>query len=337
MKNILNRKKSFELPFSWLFALVAGAFIIFLAIYATTRLINTEQTTATSAAASDVANLLNPIVNGITSARATHLDFNKETRLYFSCEKTSFNSPIFGRQMISFSEESGFLKKWTAPGANISRYNKYIFTDDVEQGKTFYIYSKPFYAGFRVDDLIMMTSKNYCFVAPPKDVEEEIIMLSMKNINSSNDIAGCKKGSVSVCFGQAYAGECNISVIGECQEGCRTEYDFGFVEKDKLRMHYFGNLMYAAIFSSPRIYECNNVRLANKMNSLALLYKDKIGILKTKGCNSNTAEDMNQIVEDTKKIDSSLKFSQLYPQIKQMDDTACNEKACVLYSPEYCA
>lgn len=340
-RHLLKGKRAFEMPFSWLFAMIAGAFIIFIAIYTASRLITTEQSFGSTTAAKDISNLLNPITNGVTSAASQKpIQFTKETRLYFNCEKPGPRSinQIFGREIISFSEKSGFLSSWTKPGANISRYNKYVFSDNIEQGKIFYIYSKPFFAGFRVDDIIMMTAKDYCFVAPPQAIGEEIAMLGMKNINSSNSIQGCKKGSVSVCFGDSGSG-CNISVIGECTAGigeCKTEYDFGRVEKNGETLYYFGNLMYGAIFSSSRIYECNVARLTSKIHELALIYKDKLEILKTRGCDSNNAQNFASLEEETKTIDSSQKFSQLYPRLKQMDKIACDEVVCPLYEPEWC-
>lgn len=340
---MLKSKKAVELPFSWLFAMVAGAFIIFLAVYAVTKMVGTEQAVSGSAAAKDIANLLNPIGNGISGASPTHLDFPKETRIYLNCEKPGPRSlnPAFGRQIISFSEKSGFLKDWTSPGANISRYNRYIFSDDVEQGKKFYIYSKPFYLGFRVDDLIMMSPKIYCFVAPPQNIQEELALLNLENINYTQDMKACKKGSVSVCFGNDYSGDCNITVSGECTDysegACRTEYDYGTVKKNGYSVSYFGNLLYAAIFSSQKNYECNIARLSAKAQPLAQVYKDKIDILKTKGCSSNTEQYIQQIVEDSIKSDNSAKFLQLYSEIKEMNKIACHEKFCQLYSPEYCS
>ncbi len=338
-RRLLKCKRSFDLPFSWIFSAIAGAFIIFIAVYAAVRLVGTQQTEVTSEAAKDVANFLNPVVNSVSSAFATKMDFNKETKLQFGCEVSSRNSPTFGRQIIAFSEQSGFLNKWTDFGANISRYNKYVFADNIEQGKTVYIFSKPFYAGFRVDDLIMMTSKDYCFVAPPQFVEDEISMLGMKNVNTSSEISGCKKNSVSVCFDSGVNG-CNITVSGECENlgitNCKSEFDIGKVEKNSKTMYYFGSLMYGAIFSSPEIYECNIQRLAKKTNILASIYSDKINIMKLQGCSSNIEDDLNELAEKTKTITSSAKLMEIYSVLKTMDEKACNEKICAVYDPENC-
>ena len=76
-----SSKKAFDLPFSWLFSIVAGAFIIFIAIYATVHFVNPIVHTQQSVSAQELLNYLNPVVNGITSAYATKVTFNKNTRI----------------------------------------------------------------------------------------------------------------------------------------------------------------------------------------------------------------------------------------------------------------
>ena len=338
---LFSSKRSFDMPFSWLFAMIAGAFILFIAIYAATKFTSTGGQIASSESAKMIANLLNPAVSGIASSYTlAPLKFNKETRIHFSCEEKTSNSPIFGRQIIAFSEQSGFLSKWSAPGLNISRYNKYVFADNVEQGKTFYILVRPFYTGFKVDDLIMMSSKDYCFIAPPENIREEIDMMGAKNINSSNTIKECKKGSVSVCFNSENsfsAGECNVTISGECSESwCSNVYEMGTVVKNGITLNYAGNLMYAAIFSSPKIYNCNMVRLGNKIDQLSTLYSEKITIMKMRDCTSNTESDLLQINEASKIIKTSAEIVNIYSFGKVMDETACNEKICSVYEPETC-
>jgi len=341
IKQILQNKKSFDLPFSWLFAMIAGAFILFIAIYGATKFATTGTQLAYSESAKTIANLLNPAVSGVASSYSLKpLQFNRETRIYFSCEEKTSASPIFGRQLIAFSEQSGFLTKWSNPGTNISRYNKYIFADNIESGKTFYIFVRPFYTGFKVDDLIMISSKEYCFVAPPESIREDIDMSGFKNINSSNTIKECKKNSLSVCFNSENsfsADECNITITGECSESnCESEYDFGTVQKNGKTLNYAGNLMYAAIFSSPKIYDCNLARLGNKINQLSDLYLKKVEIMETRDCSSNTKEDLSTINEASKIIKSSGDLVGIYFLGKMMDKTACEEKICSVYEPETC-
>ena len=332
---MLKTKKAFDLPFSWLFAIIAGAFIILIAIYVTIQFVRTSQQTQYSEAALEISNYLNPVVNGITSAYATKINFRKETRLYFGCAATSQASPYFGKQTISFSEESGLIKKWNEPGAEISRYNKYVFADNIEQGKTLYLFSKPFFTGFRVDDLVFMGFNKYCFVSAPIIIEEEVENLALGNINVSNQLSLCGKDTRKVCFGFSDLA-CNISVFANCNDqNCESEYDTGYVLKNGKSLYYFKSLIYAAIFSSPEIYSCNIARLGKKIAELAEVYKGKIEIVKMKNCNSVISSQLETISTMAKNLDSSSKLLNTYQEAKTMDEIVCDEE-CKIYEPEKC-
>ena len=335
-RNLLCSKRSFELSFGMLFAIIAGAIIIFIAIYATTRFVRIEKYAAYSEAAKAIANLMNPVVSGITSAYATKIDFKKETRVYVNCSTESVFSPYFGRQIIAFSEESGIFKRWSEPGAEIARYNKYIFADSTEQGKKLYIFSKPFYLGFKVDDLIMLSMKDYCFVGAPGFVQEEIEDIGLENVNISGSIEKCKHDSVKVCFGFSTT-DCNVSVYGECsEEYCKTEYDTGRIVKNGKTVYYVGSLIYAGIFSSPEIYECNVKRLGKKTAELGSVYIDKIDIVKQKECNTVIEPFLEQIIVSSKNIKSSSNLININYQAKLMDEQNCNQMLCKIYSSEEC-
>jgi hypothetical protein len=328
MKN--TKKAAIEMSFSWIFAITVGAIIILMAIYATTKFVQTSQYAQYTSGAKDIGNLLNPVVNGVTSAYSTHVDFKKNTRVYISCSTQSTNSPIFGRQIIAFSEESSFLKKWGAPGANLSRYNKYIFSNNIEEGKRFYIFSKPFYAGYRVDDLIYFTAKKYCFIGAPEEIKEELDSINPGNFNFSINVLNCKD-SVNVCFGMLAAG-CNMTVIPDTPE----DYSSGQVRRqgESTLNFYSTPLMYAAIFSSPENYECNIKRLGNKINALGQIYKEEIEIVKSKNCNSA----ISPLIENIQRLSVNLtqfKIKEMYINAKDMDEQNCQSE-CQIYLPEKC-
>jgi hypothetical protein len=327
-----SKRAAIELSFSWIFAIIAGTFIILMAIYATTRFVQTSQYAQYSESAKNLGNLLNPVVNGVTSAYSTRIEFKKTTRIYLGCYETSTNSPLFGRQTIAFSEESGFLKKWTNPGANITRYNKYIFSDSMEQGKKFYIFSKPFYAGYRVDDLVYLTAKKYCFVGMPDSIKEEIESINPGNFNISNNIQTCKD-MVGVCFGFTAPG-CNISVMPSIEDP--EDYSTGMVKKDdNSALQFYGPaLMYAAIFSSSGIYECNIKRLGNKIFALGQIYKEEVNLVKAKNCNSVIPPYIENIQRLCINI-TSLKLKSIYTNAKLMDNENCRSD-CRIYAPEKC-
>ena len=328
---MIKNKKGFDMPFSWIFAVIAGAVIILIAIYATTSIVRTGKEAYYSQAAMQIANYLNPVVNGVTSAFATKIDFKKNTRIYLTCQTFSSKSPYFGREAISFSEESGLLQKWTLPGAEIGRYNKYIFSDNVTEGKTLYIFSKPFYAGFRVDDLVMISMDKYCFVGTPETVKNEIVLLAPYNINLSANVKFCDANSKKVCFGFDDK-NCDMFVSASCtQDECLHEYETGYVYKEDRRMDYYGNLMYAAIFSSPDIYECNLARLGKKILELSEIYNGKIEIVKEKGCDSLIGVYMNAMTGYSANLNSQ-NIRKIWEESKLMDEVNCRSK-CEIYTP----
>ena len=329
------KKKAISLSFNWIFAIIAGVFILLIALYATTRLVNNSQDIVNSESALQLLNYLNPVVSGVMSSYATKFKFNKETRIYVNCSDSTSNSPVFGRETIAFSEQSGFLKKWPNPGVAVPRYNKYIFSENVMQGKEFYIFSKPFFTGFKVDDLITISTGKYCFIAPPTIIEEEINLLGVQNINITSTVTLCPKESVKVCFENSFA-ECNMTVYGECSSfDCETEYDHGYIMKKGKRMYYFGNLLYAGIFSSPEIYECNVKRLGKKVSQLASVYIGKIDIVKLKDCETIISPFLEQIRVVGGSVNSSRGIIDIYDASKSMDEENCNSN-CRIYPPEGC-
>ena len=328
-----SKKAEFDLPFGVIFSIIAGAVIIFIAIFAAVSFANIGKHTQYSEAAQRISSILDPVVNGIASGYSQRVDFKRDTRIYLTCnERTSLSS--FGRQGISFAEESGIVKKWQKPGAEIQRYNKYIFGENMSEGRTLYILSKPFYAGFSVDDIVLLGFEKYCFIAAPERIQEEL-EVSFGNINFSSRIDLCPKNTKTVCFGSSFNG-CNISVLGKCDNNyCEDDYSMGSVAKNGKTMYYFGNLIYAAIFSTPDIYECNIRRLGFKTSQLAEVYSGKIEAVKIKDCNSLLDLPLGEIKTIIGGLNSSQKFIELYEKSKAMDEIACEED-CKIYYPEKC-
>ena len=108
--SIHKSKKGFEMSFSMIFSLLAGGAILFLAIYATVKLVNQGQETTYIEAAKSIDNYLGDLVTGIADGASTKISFRKETRIMFDCDYPDVNSP-FGKQSIRFSEESGIGEK----------------------------------------------------------------------------------------------------------------------------------------------------------------------------------------------------------------------------------
>ena len=271
-------KRGLTFNFAWIFAILVGAVIIFLSIYGITKLIGTERQISDTEAGKQIGILLNPIETSIGSAKVSKILMPIETRLYNDCELDG----NFGSQGISVATKSGFLKKWDEPGVISKFKNKYVFSEKVLQGDEFIAFSKPFEMPYKVADIIYLWDDNqkYCFVKPPISIKEEINSLKPSGINISEDIRFCPKESKKVCFENS---GCDIDV----------SMNSGNVVKNWTTIHYEGEaLLYAAIFSSSEIYECQVKRLMKRTSELALLYSLKAQYLNSKGCSTNLETDM---------------------------------------------
>lgn len=292
-------KRGLQISFAWLFAIIVGGFILFLAIYITTKFIGTEQTTLSAKTGEEIGILLNPLETSFETAKVTFFSMPVETRIYNKCE--DFGD--FGEQIIQVSQKS--FNKWTDTNIDVSFQNKYIFSREEIEGKKFYVFSKPFEFPFKVSDLIYMFSSmdSYCFIDPPEDIEDEISDLQQENLLLEEN-KSCED-SIKVCFG---SGDCEINV----------NYNLGYVRKNKETV-YFNNdaLMYAAIFADADVYECQLKRLMKRTANLALIYNNKANFISRIGCYSelnlvrliNSAQDLessndlnslNYIIDDLK-------------------------------------
>lgn len=259
-----------EISFGWLFAIIAGIVIIFIAIYFSARFIGTQQETKSAETGREIGILLNPLETSFESAQTTSITIPVDTRINNKCELTG----TFGRQLIQLDQKS--FNEWTRTDIDVFFYNKYIFSEEQIEGKRFYIFSKPFSFPFKVADLIYMTSANdrYCFIGAPNSVEEEISNLNQANLLSEN----CSGSEIKVCFNNQ---DCEINI----------DYSVGRVEKNGEFVYFdVGNdaLMYAGIFAENGIYECQLRRLMLRVKELSLLYIDKETISRKNGCTEDS-------------------------------------------------
>lgn len=272
-----KKKGALEISFGWLFAILAGIVIIFLAIYFSTKIISTEQETKSAEVGKEVGILLNPLETSFESVQTTSITIPVDTRINNICELIG----PFGRQAIQLDQKS--FNEWTRTNINVFFYNKYIFSDEKIEGKRFYIFSKPFSFPFKVADLIYMTSsiKSYCFIDAPREIEEEISNLNQKNLLVEN----CSGSEIKVCFNKRV---CDINV----------NYEMGSIEKGE-ETFYFDEgddaLMYAGIFSDKDVYECQIKRLMLRIKELSLLYIDKNAIVGKECGEESLAGELGQL------------------------------------------
>ncbi len=278
-----SRKKGFlGIPFAWLFALIVGGMILFLAIFAVTRISDTQQIALDAQTSKQIGVLLNPLEIGFETAKTTSMALPSETRIYNRCDaKEDEADDYFGRQIIRVAQKT--FNKWSDTNVDVGFSNKYIFSEDFVEGKKFYLFSKPFNLPFKVADVIYLTSfdKNYCFRGAPDEVVEEIGNLNLNNLFFED----CPAGSIEVCFG----GNCDIEVDLTASNP--------YVKKGDNQMYFGGDnsLMYAAIFSDPQVYECQLKRLMKRGRQLSQLYIEKANLVAREECFSNTNLQLSQL------------------------------------------
>lgn len=303
MNKFFCKKGALEISFGWLFAIITGAIILFLAIFLGSKIIGNSDETISAETGKEITILLNPLETSFESAQKTSITIPSETKIKNLCS----NENPFGKQTLQLDQKR--FNKWSETDIKISSYNKYIFSEEEIIGKRFYLFSKPFDFPFKVANLIYMTSADdvYCFKNPPIEVKEELLNLNQSNLLIEN----CPKESISVCFTE---GNCDIEV----------EYSEGKVTKGEDIIYFTGlddsnALMYAAIFSDKEIYECQIDRLMLRLKEIIILYNNKQEILQKTGCDDDigiyliafsnavesveSSQDLFSIKEDAKEIE----------------------------------
>ncbi len=316
---MLNSKRSFEVSFAWLFAVFAGAIILFLAIYGTSQVIKTGIYQIDTVTAKQLSIIFEPMETGLASGKSNVAELKEETRIYNRC----LPSGSFGEHRISLATKSGFGKSWQEPGpeGGIPVGNKYIFSSDVLQGKKVYFFSKPFQMPWKVSELIYLTTEEYCFMGAPEEIKEEIIGLNIQNIKIEN----CSD-EINICFGSGM--KCNATIRGNCFGGdCKNNYDSGIVSKNNEQLYYYGfvdnlgyvdrSLLYAAIFSDKDIYECNVKRLMKRLSQQAGIFSDETNFLAGK-CGAINPGMIN-IIGLAGSIDSSGKLNIILDAAREVD------------------
>ena len=280
--SVLLESKKGQFNFVWLFAIIAGGAILFLAVYGAVKTGDSARFQSDSEIAKSISVITDPLQAGFSEGSFGKISFREETRINNICF-----SGEFGKNDISVATRSSVGEEWNLPGGTTSIHNKYIFSSGKSSGKDYYVFSKPFNFPYKVADLIFLTPDNYCFFNAPDEIANEIIGLNTPNI----EIENCTLvNAINVCFGNG--DDCDVVVYGACGNGCDSIYDEGTVVKGSDDMKYVGNLMYAAIFSDRLIYNCNVERLMYRNGKIAEEFSEKADLLDARNCNTNMKPDL---------------------------------------------
>ena len=294
----MMNKRGFEFIFAWLFAIIVGAVIIFLAIYASTKLVKTQREVQDTELGKELGIILNPIETGLETAQASKISFSSETRIFNECKTIS----TFGSQRISTATKSGIGEEWQSPGEQSTFYNKYIFSESIAEGKDFVTFSKPFEMPFKVANLIYIwpLGDSYCLINPPGEIEDEVSDLSLDGFSIAAKASECPQDSKKICFTGT---GCDIDITLDASKKIS-----GSAKKKNADRVYFesSSLLYGAIFADSRTYECQLERLMRRTSELSGLYYSKSAFLAPKGCSSNLEADLITYANQTLSTNSSI-------------------------------
>ncbi len=310
------KSRGLEVSFAWIFAIVVGALILFLALYATFNFISQGQQQTDTEVAAQLVALLSPVETGIESGKYSQIQFNGETRVINRCS----NVGVFGEQSIATQVRS-FGNEWGEEGVAIRIRNKYVFSASSEEGTVLHLFVKPLSMPYKVGDVIVATMDNYCFIAAPNDVFDELKALGMPHVSFVERRSQCAAGAISVCFSGT---------------GCGVQVDLArrAVTRDSKTVYYpdaVGQpLLYAAIFSDPDVYECHVKRLMKRAAELAEVYADKADLLQGSACSSDLSTELRSYAQFTRTITSSGSLGSVAREAEQLED-ANNVLACRLF------
>jgi hypothetical protein len=288
----MMNKEGFEFSFTWLFALIAGAAILFIAIYTSGRILDTSQYEQSSETASRLVTIFDPLgVASSAESKSGIIALDSEIRITSDC----YTDGSFGRQKFYVSEKKSFSDSYGDRGIGTETSNKYIFPGASLEGRSYRYFTKSMNMPFRVADMIVIIpEKTYCFVNAPEFIIEELEQLGMTNVITKTSLGGCKQNVTSItrqeiaCFGSAQNSECGIKITDT--PGAGPEYTTGYVESGQGRKYFFSSMIWPAIFSENKDYECNVKRMMMRTSALANVYSQKAKLLSARGvCETNTA------------------------------------------------
>lgn len=270
------------MQFAWIFAVIVGAVILFLAFYFIGTHLLGERMKHETIEAQAFEMIMNPLsyLGNLGAVTATPLKLTEKAELVIDCKSPSSETELGWNSIEVITERKKERKEPVIRKA----YDKYLYADITgEEVKTLQSLTATFDMPWRVADLTMLWSikKNYCFVEAPDRIinklgnttETSLDIKSISFCNNTNMPGCCPLGSTIVCFPKAEEDDYN----------CEITVSLTTVKKDGLRLFYIGleddksrdALLYAAIFSNKTLYDCNLRRLAKRLSLQTKIYLKK--------------------------------------------------------------
>jgi len=315
----MRYKKGIEFSFNWLFAIIVGGIIILLAVYGAVKIVGTERTRTETVLGKELGIVTTPLETSAEEARASApIKLTDETRIYNGCYLTG----AFGEQGIKTAVKSGLgASAWGTPSIESRFANKYIFSETVLQGKEFFVFSESFNVPFKAGDILYLWTNKYCFVNPTNEIRSDIEDLNLKNINISERVENCDKGSRKVCFTASSASGCDI-VVNYAEKSVTRGKDKVYYEDI-----YDNSLIYGAIFANASLYECQLKRLLKRAAALANLNIEKNKILL---CSNTIESELARFANLSISLRSSAEIGAIFNEAKIIEGIN-NELNCKLF------
>jgi hypothetical protein len=295
---MIYSKRGYEFSFTWIFTVFVGAVIIFFAIYLAIQIAGTHQAERDTSQGKSLGVLLTPIETEIEEGKFATIYLTDPTRIYFECETPQSSGNPFGSQDIGLSIKPPIGKKWEEPSSPmVTFHNKYFFptanpTDEenifmAEGEQKFYVLSKPFYLPFKIADLMIIYSdkEQYCFDLrhAPTDFRDKIQRINMTNVFFNN----CDPSKqTTVCFSGS---TCEVTIYPTTRPYVYKNGEYLYYLKSNDLNHDPYAMLYAAIFTDPKIYNCQVKRLMAHTSKLLDIYYSKstyLSRLSGLGCGS---------------------------------------------------
>ncbi|MEM4605598.1 MAG: hypothetical protein QW103_00985 [Candidatus Pacearchaeota archaeon] len=311
-----------DFNFVWIFAVLAGTTILILMIYAAVRtgtsVIYFQDTDLTK----QVVSYLDPFQAGFSSSLKGTISSKREIIFDSYCDSTNFGyQTLRAKQVRNLNEDFNVL------GEEIKIKNKYVYFSK-EPSKKFYVFSVPIEFAFKIYDVLIIDSRDFCFLEGYEKIPNFKNTLSVIKEKALFGYENCSDNSIKVCFD--YGDDCDIKIIGDCNENwCDNEYETGKVLKEDQSFDYVGNLLYPAIFGEKEIYDCNLKRLLFKNGILSLIYKEKAVLMSSRNCPNDLAEELDLFSQLSFNPNSDLK--ELYIKGKFIKEIE-GQRICNLWS-----
>jgi hypothetical protein len=300
----MEKRGYLELPFSWIFALIVGAFILFIAILLIVKITKTETSSQDIQTSKAIGVLLNSLELSYEEGTSNSIQLPQYSKVYSTC---SNSGNYFGTQGILVNEK--LYNKWQKSSSQVSFQDKYLFIENFSEGKNFYIFSKSFYFPFKVATLTYMTptNKDYCFVNPPYEIRMEISKINQENLRVLG--SNCTENSLRICFSQN-AQDCHAIV----------DYNEGYLIKNHAKFWFSGNaLMYAALFSDKDLYECQVKRLIKRASSLTDLYREKLLLSSYSDCSTDILSNLDIFASYLDFFNNSKDFQNSFSMLNELN------------------